>query len=277
MGEGAEVTEMSEQDEERARALLESHLDLVRRIVAATSGRKGLGAAEREEFASFVVLKLLENDCARLRCFRGQSSVKTYLTIVIQRLFIDFNRARQGTWRASARARAMGSLAERLERQISRDGLSFEEVLQQLLAEGVEITRDELWRLAESLPRRRRPRLVDLESVPEIPGSRRDPESEAAFGEQSRLRRQLDETLRESIATLPTRDALILKMWFERGMTAPQIAGALRIRTREVYSAIRRSTSRLRKHLERRRVQKREVLELLNEKVPEMDLFAEIR
>jgi RNA polymerase sigma factor (sigma-70 family) len=268
---------MSEHEEKRTRALLEDHLDWIRRTAAATGARKGLGAEAREDFASFVVSKLLENDCARLQRFRGQSSVTTYLTIVIQRLLVDFQRTHFGGFRASSRARAMGPLAERLERQIARDGLSFEEVLQQLHAEGVEVTRDELWQLAERLPRRERPRFVELESVAETPDCRNDPETEAASSEQIRLRRLLEATLRQSIGMLPAKDALILKMWFERGMTAPAIARALRLRPREVYSAIRRSTLRVRKHLEDRQVHKRDVLELLGQQEPEMDLFVEIK
>ncbi|MGH9319904.1 MAG: sigma-70 family RNA polymerase sigma factor [Vicinamibacteria bacterium] len=245
---------MLQKDGDDARALLESHLEMIRQIIGATAARKGLAPVDEEELDSFVISKLLENDGVRLRRFRGESSWKTYLTIVIQRLFLDFQRQSLGKWPPSRRATELGPLGEKLEICLARDGLSFDEVHQKLLSEGIAIARDELRQLSENLP----------------PGS----ETNALESGPSRLREKLQQTLREAITRLPLRDALVLMMWFERGMTAPQIARAVRIPPRDVYTTIRRSTGRIRKYLESRKLEKLDVMDLLGSTAPEMDPFS---
>jgi RNA polymerase sigma factor (sigma-70 family) len=262
---------------ENARRLLEDHLHEVRKIVTAIAARKRLSPDRREELASFVSLKLLENDCARIRRFRGNSSLKTYLTIVIQRLFLDFQRLELGTWRSSARARRLGPAAQRLERLL-RDGSTFEEAYQRLQSEGITIDRDDLWKLAESLPTRQRPRLCELEAIgaERLPDSVSDPEEMLVASEQEELRRRLETSIQDALVRLPPHDALVLRMWFERSLTAPEIAVALRIQAREVYSIVQRSMNRVRRHLAASRMDGDEIRELLHLDSLSIELFAAI-
>ena len=72
------------------------------------SRRNRLGTDEREDFTSYAMLKLVENDYARLRKYRGDSSFRTYLTVVMQRLFLDYRTQKWGKWRPSTTATPRG-------------------------------------------------------------------------------------------------------------------------------------------------------------------------
>ena len=67
-----------------------------------------------------------------LRRFEGRSSLTTYITVVVQRLFLDRRNRLWGKWRPSAEARRLGPTAVLLERLVSRDGWSAEQALETL-------------------------------------------------------------------------------------------------------------------------------------------------
>jgi RNA polymerase sigma-70 factor, ECF subfamily len=56
-----------------------------------------LDGAAAEDFASSLRLAFLKDDCAILRSFEGRSSLPSFLTIVVRRLFIDERRL-EGRW-----------------------------------------------------------------------------------------------------------------------------------------------------------------------------------
>lgn len=252
--------------------MLEEQLPLIHSVIGAACVRRRLADADRKDFTSYVTLKLLENDGARLRRFRGESSFKTYLTVVVQRLLLDFCRQERGSWRASARALAAGRHAVRLEQLLARDGFSFDEACHRLQSEGVELSRDDLWRIAETFPRRIRPRFSDIDSLSELPAARGETEAVLFREDRDALQERLAVSFKEAMKTLPPRDALVVKMWYEKGMRAPVIAGALRIRTREVYGIIARSTGRLRRVL-KDRFEPSEVMEMVDRREISVDLF----
>jgi hypothetical protein len=69
--------------------------------------RAGLEGADAEDFASFVKLKLIENDYAVIRKFQDRCSFGAYAGVVIQRLLLDHRVAIWGKWHASTEARRM--------------------------------------------------------------------------------------------------------------------------------------------------------------------------
>jgi len=71
-------------------ASIESLLPAVTRIVGFIRRRHRLDRDEAEEFDAFVKLKLVERGAAILGGFRGRSTLETYLSVVVQRLFLDF-------------------------------------------------------------------------------------------------------------------------------------------------------------------------------------------
>ncbi len=60
------------------------HLKLIEEIVSFCCRRSRFSREEAEDFGGHVKVKLIENDYAVIREFRGRSSPKTYLTTVIR-------------------------------------------------------------------------------------------------------------------------------------------------------------------------------------------------
>src|SRR5215470_20195503 len=85
-----------------------SELALIERVIAWVSARRCLWGADAEDFASTVKLRLIENDYEVLGRFEGRSSLKTYLTAVVTRMYLDYQVQRFGKWRPSAEARRLG-------------------------------------------------------------------------------------------------------------------------------------------------------------------------
>src|SRR2546422_722024 len=132
-----------------------SELTLIERVIAWVCVRRCLRGAEAEDFGSTVKLRLIENDYAILGRFEGRSSLKTYMTVVVHRLYLDYQTQRFGKWRPSAEARRLGPVALRLEALLYRDGLTFEEARGVLQTDfQVAESREALHELSLKLPRR---------------------------------------------------------------------------------------------------------------------------
>ena len=154
---------------------------LIERVIAWVCAKHGLRGADAEDFRSTVMVRLIEKDYEVVRKFQGLSSFKTYLSAVINRMYLDYQVQRFGKWRPSAEARRLGPVAMRLERLLSRDGLTFDEACGVLLTDPmVKESRDELYAQSLKLPRR----------VDRRPGEgRRRPAAEAlqrVFGRRAR-------------------------------------------------------------------------------------------
>jgi DNA-directed RNA polymerase specialized sigma24 family protein len=48
---------------------------------------------ETDDFCAFAMLKLIDDDYARLRSFQGRSRLKTFLTVILYRLLLDYQAA----------------------------------------------------------------------------------------------------------------------------------------------------------------------------------------
>jgi RNA polymerase sigma factor (sigma-70 family) len=208
------------------RELLLANLPLVRELVTFFGRRRRLDNAEIEEAESFVRLRLIEDDYAIVRQWRGDSSFRTYLTVVVQRRVHDYCDGAWGRrWRASARARRLGPLAVELEALLYRDGSSFEEACA-VLASRHGVSRASLEALREKLPTRRNsPRLQTLgEREDKAPSPAPNPEEEA-------LRRAEEEAVGEvvsaSLRRLAARDRLLLRLRFRAGLSLAEIARGL--------------------------------------------------
>ena len=87
------------------------NLSLIERVIAFVCRKYGLSGADAEDFASASKLKIIEDDYAVLRKFEQKCSLATYLTIVIQRHYLDQMIRERGKWRPSMRARQGGDAA----------------------------------------------------------------------------------------------------------------------------------------------------------------------
>lgn len=91
-------------------AIFLEHLGWIDRVAARACRKYGLMSDEAEDFASFARMKILENDYAALRNFRGETEIKTFLAIVVVRYFHAYIRERWGRWRPSPVAVSAGAV-----------------------------------------------------------------------------------------------------------------------------------------------------------------------
>ncbi|HXH41880.1 MAG TPA: sigma-70 family RNA polymerase sigma factor [Thermoanaerobaculia bacterium] len=248
-----------------AHELLTSNLAVIERAVSFASRRYRLDPNDAEEFASVVHLKFVENDYAILRAFEARSSFATYISIVIQRLALDYCIHVWGKWHASAEAKRLGSLAIELEQLLHRDGRTVDEALVILAPKHDGVTRESLQRIAGRLPERvPRHRDVGIEKAESVAVTRPSDVEEPLFAnDRRRASESLSAIMSAVIARLPEDERLILQLRFEGGMTVPQIARSLGLDQRVTYRRIERRMRDIRTELERSGIAWRDVLDLI--------------
>src|SRR5688572_12593374 len=138
------------------------NLQTIERIASYVARRNHLNEDEVREFTQDVSVRLLEDNYAIIRKFRNRSSISTYLTTVIARLFHHWRISQWGKWRPSAEAKRLGDKAVVIERLMTRDGYSFDETVKILTTPGgSQYTRSEIETIYLRLPPRHpRPKLV---------------------------------------------------------------------------------------------------------------------
>jgi len=237
-----------------------AQLPVIDQVISWVCGRRCLRGADAEDFASAVRMRLVENDYEVLARFERRSSLKTYLTAVITRLYLDFQVERFGKWRASAEARRMGPLALRLECLVYRDGLSFHEACGVLRSDPrVNVTPDALHAIFGRLPQRVAPARVTAGGEPPV-----EPEPTVERSERQRLAERTFATIRRTLSLQPARDRLFLKLHFESGMTVAEVARTLGSAQKLLYRRKEDILKCLRRALEQQGIGRDEARELLS-------------
>jgi RNA polymerase sigma factor (sigma-70 family) len=233
----------------RGRALLETHLDLIQRSLRHLSWSGGLPAAEAEEFRSWALFKLVDDDYRILGRWKGRSSFPTFLSVVLVNLLRDYRIHLWGKWRPSAVSRRSGPTGVLLERLLLRDGLSCAETSERLRAEhGIALSQDEVARLAAAFPRRKERRRAGEDELLQIPV---DGQVESRIMERERERAtvRLRETLGPLLRSLPAEERRLLKLSFFDGLSMASIAPVLGRPQRELYSVRDRCLAKIHRRL----------------------------
>ena len=248
------------------------YLPLIDAITATIARRHHLSREDADDFASLVRVKLLEDDSAILRKFAGRSSARTFLTTVIQRIFLDDRNSRWGKWRPSAEAQRAGPTALLLERLIARDGLTFDEACSMLqITHGVQVSRAELEALHARLPARTKRRLVTDDDVAETVAATDATASPAArLATEERRQHDLERALGDAVAGMPAEDRLVLRLRFDQGLTVASIARITGIDQRLLYRRLEHLLAGLRTALERAGFEAGETIRMLDR--PEVEL-----
>ncbi|HEX3035915.1 MAG TPA: sigma factor-like helix-turn-helix DNA-binding protein, partial [Thermodesulfobacteriota bacterium] len=93
--------------------------------------------------------------------------------------------------------------------------------------------------------------------------TRVSPEESILIAEVEEKRKKVLEVLKEEIQKLEDEDVLILQLYFEQGLTAKEISGAVPgINERNVYKRIERTLRNLRKYLQERNVTEVDIEEI---------------
>jgi RNA polymerase sigma factor (sigma-70 family) len=233
----------------RGRALLEEHFNLVQKRLDQLSHGSGLPEHEAEEFRSWALFKLVENDYRILGSWEGRSSFSTYLNVALVNLMRDYRIHIWGKWRPSAAARRQGHEVMLLERLRFRDRLPLNEAVDRVRAEpGSSLSREELERIAVSLPERSERRMVGEEELlrQAVDGK---VEERVERGEGARLAARLRKRLLSLLRTLSAEDRLLLKLHFQEGFSIATISPLLGIPQKQLYSQRDRCLRKLRQAL----------------------------
>jgi len=239
-------------------------------IAAHWQEAENLPAANRADALIVEVLDHLKADGFRvLREYKGRSSIRRYLEVVIANKVVDLYRAREGRSRAAEEARRMGPDAVRLYELVFMDGLPVEEAQHVMAAEtgyagGLDRLEDMAGRIRARMTR----------SHHEVPLGRVEPEDagrpslrvikddtgnisvpdeslgpERAFIESHRLTAR-EVALREIASILTPEERLMAKMRFNGGMKIKDVAAALGMTEKKAYRAFESMLARCRKVLE---------------------------
>ena len=235
--------------------ILLEHLPLVERIIATICRGRGMDAAQTEEFAGFVKLRLVENDYAIVRAFKERSSFGTYMSTVVSRLLNDYRNHEWGKWHASAEAKRHGTLAIDLERMIVRDSRSIDEAFAVLGTKYSDITRATLADIAARFPQRYRRRMVSLDDQSES-NTVLEPEDAVANAE---LAECISRVVNLFVRGLSRDDQLLFHLRFGCEMPVPQVANVLHQDLQALYRRLRMHLSSLRAALEKAGVSAKDV------------------
>src|SRR5690242_3753332 len=237
---------------EQAESLFLENLGQIARIIAALCRRSGIWGDEADDFASWAKVRLLEEDYARIRKYRGESSIATYLSVVLAMLHREYCVHRWGRWRPSAAAQRAGPLAVRLETLVRRDRLPLLQAGELLRTNGETTLSDRsLATLLASLPTRQPLRPLDVGDsalVRQEAATRADGDVDEQDDRDER-----DSTFRllaQTIDELPTEDRLAIQLHYWSEMSIADISRTLGVAQKPLYRRLHRAMLRLRKRLE---------------------------
>lgn len=254
-------------DRANLEALFLEHLGWIDRVASLACGKHGVWGAEAEDFTAWMRMKVMEDDYAILRNFRGGAELKTYLASVVVRHFFNYNRERRGRWRSSAAAERLGTPARELELLVHRDGYTIAQAGEKLRTAGhTTLTDAELARLFYRLPSRASLRPVEesSEMLGSAPGPSRADERVVAAEAKAR-RDEMMNALREAMKELDLEEQLIVRMHFADGISLADVARALGLEQKPLYRRVNRLRGRVRTILEGAGLDQKDVRDLLFE------------
>src|SRR2546430_9412370 len=190
-------------------------LPVIDGAVAHVCRRHRLTAAEADDFSAEVRLHFIERNYEPLRRFEGRSSLRTYLTVVVSHLFLDYRNRLWGKWRPSAAAVRHGPVAILLDQLVARDGWSMEQATEMLVTNHRVDPQDvrALHRLKIARPPTRE--MVSEREADSVESGGPAPDANAVLAEQGFLARPVQAALDRARQALCPDERLIRRMRFE--------------------------------------------------------------
>jgi RNA polymerase sigma factor (sigma-70 family) len=241
-------------------ALFLATLPVIDAVVSQVCRRHHLSAAEADDFASDVRLHILEKNYEPLRKFEGRSSLRTYLTVVVNHLFLDYRNRVWGKWRPSADAKRQGPLAMLVEQLVTRDGWTLEQAIDVVrVNHGVEVTDAIRARFAALTQRAPGRQFVGEIEAQDVVCTGPAPDANVLRAEQDFLAKRVQTALDRVRQTLTPIERVILKMRFEDAVAVADIARALHLNQKRLYRTIEQLLATLRKGLEAEGIDRAEI------------------
>lgn len=252
-------------------AVFLEHLGTIDRVAARAARRYGLWGDDAEDFAAWAKMRLMEDDYAVFRKFRGESDWKTFITTVVTRHASAYSRERLGRWRPSAEAERRGPPAPELEMLVRRDGYTLAQAAEKLRTSGATDLSDvQLARLLAALPERPplRPVQVPAEVVLEAAQAPSRADAGVVASESDAWRGELAAALGRALQRLTPEEQVIVKLYYGDDVTAADVARALKLEQKPLYRRIPRLRDTLRGYLEEEGVSTQQVRSLLTREDP---------
>lgn len=231
-----------------AAELYRQHLAHIGQIAQSVCRRNGVTDHDAEDFASDVRLKLCDDDYGVIRKFQGKSSFTTYLTVVINKAFLDHRRRVWGKWTTSSQAKRLGDLAVALETIVYRDGGTFDSACDILERSYPSVDRRKLREILATLPRRA-PRRFETDDGLKSVASSDNADADLLATERDGQLRAAEAALRDALDRFPDEDRAVIRMLYYEGLSIADIARGLQIEQRRLYPRIRQLLGSLKKTL----------------------------
>jgi RNA polymerase sigma factor (sigma-70 family) len=257
---------------EKPEELFLEQLETIERAIRFACRRAMLSEEDAEDFASCVKLKLIEKDYAVIRKHERRSSFAGFISVVVQRMLLDYRIGQWGKWHASAEAKRLGEPAITIEAMFCRDGRTIDEVLPLLIRRWPDLTRQSAENIARQLPARGpRPRAVNLDLVSETLAAF-TPRDDAVFeSDRAEVAARIAAIVRNTMDELHEHDRLIFRLRFEGSMSVAEVSRTLCIEQKPLYRCLQRALTLLRKRLEEAGIGAADAEEVLGSRDADLD------
>jgi RNA polymerase sigma factor (sigma-70 family) len=195
---------------------------------------------DRNEAYLFVLDSLKDDNFRRLRAYRGQSKLSTYLHTLINSRVIDFRRKRYGRRRIPAAVAKLGRWAEAVYRLVCWQRFSFDDAYDFLQIDGhFEGSYDQFMQAIEPIrnaPCRENPSFISIdqhtqETEPDIRNTGLNP-LELLVQKLDRERRiKALKVIRETTRQLPEKDQLLVRLVFGSEQSLQAAAKVIQLST----------------------------------------------
>ena len=207
-----------------AEELFLDHLAVIERAIKFAARKSRFPPPDAEDFESWAKLRLITDDYAIVRKFRGKSEFPAFIGVVIQRLAGDYRDHIWRKYRDSTIARRLGDTAIEFERLVRRDGYSIEEAIAHLRENrGVSESSAELRALATQLDLRPRPREVGPETLDTMT-THEDVETRVLDAERRDVKDAVERVLDTALRAISAESLLLLKLYYAKNLSIPAIA-----------------------------------------------------
>lgn len=204
-----------------------------------------LSPEDAQDFIQSAQVRLIERNYDVFERFTGRSSLRTYLTVVVTRLLLDWRNSVYGKWRPSAMAVRRGKTAVALERLIARDGYTVAEAVEHMLGRPDSPARAELEEIATSLPYRQRTRIVSEEILQDMGGIWFEDPLDAA--EQRQTERRVHRALAVALTQLPAEERWLIQVRYKQHRSVQALAQLLQTDPKRLYRRFDRALRSLRR------------------------------
>lgn len=224
-----------------------SELTLLSEVIRNVARTHRLRPEEAADFSQTVHLRLLHRNYDVFARFAGRSSLRTFLTVVVVRLLLDWRDSQYGKWRPSRQAVRLGRHAVMLERLMSRDALTASQAVHTLVTSQPDLARQDAEALAASLNRTPKPRFVTDEGLEDrVTSGFVDPiEQRQRMLAERRIRASLTAALRR----LSDEDRELVSARYAESATVRSLAQAKSADPKTMYRRLQQVLEQLRRHL----------------------------